>query len=210
VAGLPVIADRATAFSRSRASRLRLGSLREALARPLERCAAPWRWGGQGNPALYVLETIMSEVLSAYESKLVARALRVMEKSLVSREVTMSSPEAVRQYLSLRMFALEHEVFVLLMLDARNRLIEARELFRGTLSQTVVYPREVVKAALISNAAAVILAHNHPSGLAEPSQADRMLTDALKRALGTVDVPVLDHLVVAGRTSYSFAEHGLL
>ncbi len=152
----------------------------------------------------------MSEVLSAYESKLVARALRVMEKSLVSREVTMSSPEAVRQYLSLRMFALEHEVFVLLMLDARNRLIEARELFRGTLSQTVVYPREVVKAALISNAAAVILAHNHPSGLAEPSQADRMLTDALKRALGTVDVPVLDHLVVAGRTSYSFAEHGLL
>jgi len=152
----------------------------------------------------------MSEVLSAYESKLVARALRVMEKSLVSRELSMSSPEAVRQYLSLRMFALEHEVFVLLMLDARNRLIEARELFRGTLSQTVVYPREVVKAALISNAAAVILAHNHPSGLAEPSQADRMLTDALKRALGTVDVPVLDHLVVAGRTSYSFAEHGLL
>jgi DNA repair protein RadC len=152
----------------------------------------------------------MSEALSAYESKLVARALRVMEKSLVSRELSMSSPEAVRQYLSLRMFALEHEVFVLLMLDARNRLIEARELFRGTLSQTVVYPREVVKAALISNAAAVILAHNHPSGLAEPSQADRMLTDALKRALGTVDVPVLDHLVVAGRTSYSFAEHGLL
>ncbi len=152
----------------------------------------------------------MSEVLSAYESKLVARALRVMEKSLVSRELSMSSPEAVRQYLSLRMFGLEHEVFVLLMLDARNRLIEARELFRGTLSQTVVYPREVVKAALIANAAAVILAHNHPSGLAEPSQADRMLTDALKRALGTVDVPVLDHLVVAGRTSYSFAEHGLL
>jgi len=152
----------------------------------------------------------MSESLSAYESKLIARALRVMEKSLTEREVSLSSPDAVRQYLSLRMFSLQHEVFVVLMLDARNRLIEARELFRGTLSQTVVYPREVVKAALIANAAAVILAHNHPSGLAEPSQADRMLTDALKRALATVDVPVLDHLIVGGRRTWSFAEHGLL
>jgi DNA repair protein RadC len=152
----------------------------------------------------------MSLVLSAYESKLIARALRVMEKSLIEREVSLSSPDSVRQYLSLRMFALQHEVFVVLMLDARNRLIETRELFRGTLSQTVVYPREVVKAALTANAAAVILAHNHPSGLAEPSQADRRLTDALKHALATVDVPVLDHLIVGGRTTYSFAEHGLV
>jgi DNA repair protein RadC len=152
----------------------------------------------------------MSEVMSTYEYKVVAGALRVMEKSLVTREVSMQSPEAVRQYLSLRMFALENEVFVMLMLDARIRLIEARELFRGTLSQSVVYSREVVKAALISDAAAVILAHKYPSGLAEPSQADRMLTDSLKRALGKIDVPVLDHLVVAGRTSYSFAENGLL
>ncbi|MFM1990367.1 MAG: hypothetical protein RJA99_3324 [Pseudomonadota bacterium] len=152
----------------------------------------------------------MSEVLSAYESKLVARALRVMEKSLVNREVSLSSPREVREYLSLRLFALQHEVFVVLLLDARNRLIEARELFRGTLTQTVVYPREVVKAALVGNAAAVILAHNHPSGLAEPSQADRHLTDALRRALATVDVMVLDHLIIAGRKTYSFAEHGLL
>jgi DNA repair protein RadC len=152
----------------------------------------------------------MSEVLSAYETRLVARALRVMEKSLVNREVSLSSPGEVRRYLSLRMFALQHEVFVVLLLDARNRLIAARELFRGTVSQTVVYPREVVKAALIENASAVILAHNHPSGLAEPSQADRMLTDALKRALSTVDVVVLDHLVVAGSSTYSFAEHGLV
>ena len=95
----------------------------------------------------------MSEVMSTYEYKVVAGALRVMEKSLVTREVSMQSPEAVRQYLSLRMFALENEVFVMLMLDARIRLIEARELFRGTLSQSVVYSREVVKAALISDAA---------------------------------------------------------
>jgi DNA repair protein RadC len=157
-----------------------------------------------------VTEAVMSAVLSAYEAKVVARALRVMEKSLVNRETTMSSPDEVRRYLQLRLFALQHEVFMLLMLDTRNRLIEARELFRGTLSQTVVYPREVVKAALLTNAAAVILAHNHPSGCAEPSAADRTLTDALKRALGTVDVPVLDHLIIAGRKTYSFAEHGLI
>jgi DNA repair protein RadC len=152
----------------------------------------------------------MSEVLSAYESKLIARALRVMEKSLVQREVSLSSPREVRDYLSLRLFSLQHEVFVVLLVDARNRLIEARELFRGTLTQTAVYPREVVKTALVGNAAAVILAHNHPSGNAEPSGADRTLTSILKRALATVDIVVLDHVIVAGRHTYSFAEHGLL
>jgi DNA repair protein RadC len=152
----------------------------------------------------------MAAILSAYESKLIARAVRVMEKSIVGREVSLASPDAVRRYLALRLFPLEHEVFVVLLLDARNQLIEARELFRGTLGQTVVYPREVVKAALLSNAAAVILAHNHPSGASEPSQADRTLTDALKRALATVDIAVLDHLIVAGAATYSFAERGLL
>jgi DNA repair protein RadC len=152
----------------------------------------------------------VSEVLSAYETRLVARALRVMEKSLVNREVSLSSPGEVRRYLSLRMFALQHEVFVVLLLDSRNRLIAARELFRGTVTQTAVYPREVVKAALVENASAVVLAHNHPSGVADPSQVDRMLTDALRRALATVDIVVLDHLVVAGKSTYSFAEHGLL
>ena len=97
-----------------------------------------------------------------------------------------------------------------MLLDARNRLIEARELFRGTLSQTVVYPREVVKAALLANAAAVIFAHNHPSGMPDPSQADRMLTDALRGALATIDVRVLDHIIVAGSKTTSFAERGLL
>jgi len=210
VSGLPVIADPATSFSRSRASRLRLGSLREALRAPLSAALRHGGWTARAIPPCMVTEAVMSAVLSAYEAKVVARALRVMEKSLVNRETTMSSPDEVRRYLQLRLFALQHEVFMLLMLDTRNRLIEARELFRGTLSQTVVYPREVVKAALLTNAAAVILAHNHPSGCAEPSTADRMLTDALKRALGTVDVPVLDHLIIAGQKTYSFAEHGLI
>jgi DNA repair protein RadC len=149
-------------------------------------------------------------VLSAYEARTIERALKVMEKSLVVRDVVFESPAMVRQYLSLRMFNLQHEVFMVLMLDSQNRLIEARELFRGTVSQTAVYPREVVKAALVANAASVILAHNHPSGVAEASRADRMLTDALKSALATVDIAVLDHLIVAGSTTVSFAERGWL
>jgi DNA repair protein RadC len=149
-------------------------------------------------------------VLSAYEARTIERALKVMEKSLVVRDVVFDSPAMVRQYLSLRMFNLQHEVFMVLMLDSQNRLIEARELFRGTVSQTAVYPREVVKAALVANAASVILAHNHPSGVAEASRADRMLTDALKSALMTVDIAVLDHLIVAGSTTVSFAERGWL
>lgn len=149
-------------------------------------------------------------VLSAYEARTIERALKVMEKSLVVRDVVFDSPAMVRQYLSLRMFNLQHEVFMVLMLDSQNRLIEARELFRGTVSQTAVYPREVVKAALVANAASVILAHNHPSGVAEASRADRMLTDALKSALATVDIAVLDHLIVAGATTVSFAERGWL
>ncbi|MCZ8322095.1 MAG: DNA repair protein RadC [Novosphingobium sp.] len=153
----------------------------------------------------------MSQVpLSVYEARTIARALRVMEKSLVVRDVVFDSPALVRQYLSLRLFNLESEVFMVLLLDAQNRLIEARELFRGTVSQTVVYPREVVKAALLANASAVIFAHNHPSGVPDPSQADRMLTDALRGALTTVDVRVLDHIIVAGPKTTSFAERGWL
>jgi DNA repair protein RadC len=157
------------------------------------------------------MEAAMSQVpLSVYEARTIARALRVMEKSLVVRDVVFDSPALVRQYLSLRLFNLESEVFMVLLLDAQNRLIEARELFRGTVSQTVVYPREVVKAALLANASAVIFAHNHPSGVPDPSQADRMLTDALRGALTTVDVRVLDHIIVAGPKTTSFAERGWL
>ncbi len=122
----------------------------------------------------------------------------------------MTSPHVVRDYLRLTLAALEREVFVGLFLDSQQRLIASEALFRGTLAQTSVYPREVVKCALALNAAAVIFAHNHPSGVAEPSRADELLTQSLKSALALVDVRTLDHFVVAGGEVVSFAERGLL
>jgi DNA repair protein RadC len=122
----------------------------------------------------------------------------------------MSSPGAVRDYLRLTLGQRPYEVFVAIFLDAQNRLIAADELFRGTLTQTSVYPREVVKAALEHNAAAVVFAHNHPSGIAEPSHADEILTRSLKQSLALVDVKVLDHFIVGGSQAMSFAERGLL
>ena len=128
----------------------------------------------------------------------------------LSRECVLSAPAAVRDCLRIHFAGREYESFIALFLDSQHRLIVAEELFRGTLSQTSVYPREVVKAALHHNAAAVIFAHNHPSGVAEPSQSDQHLTTALKQALSLVDVRALDHFVVAGASIYSFAEKGLL
>jgi DNA repair protein RadC len=124
--------------------------------------------------------------------------------------VNLNSPQSVRDFLRLELRSLPHEVFVGVFLDARNRVIAVEELFRGTLMQTSVFPREVVKRALHFNAAAVIFAHNHPSGVAEPSGADQTLTEALKRALGLIDVRVLDHFIIAGGSAMSFAERGLL
>ena len=122
----------------------------------------------------------------------------------------LTSPGAVRDYLRLAIAEREHEVFVCLWLDAQHRVLASEELFRGTLTQTSVYPREIVKAGLKANAAAVIFAHNHPSGVAQPSQADELLTRNLKEALSLVDIKVLDHFIVAGRQTLSFAERGLL
>ena len=136
-------------------------------------------------------------------------ARRAARESL-SRGEAMTSPSVVRDYLRLTLAALEHEVFVGLFLDSQHRLIASEALFRGTLAQTSVYPREVVKCALALNAAAVIFAHNHPSGVAEPSRADELLTQSLKGALALVDVRTLDHFVVAGGEVVSFAERGLL
>ena len=123
---------------------------------------------------------------------------------------SLSSPDAVRLYLRLQLGRQAHESFVVLFLDVKNRLIASEEMFRGTLTHTSVYPREVVKAALAHNAASVLLAHNHPSGVAQPSEADLLLTRALTQALVMVDVRVLDHFIVAGTTIHSFAEHGQL
>ena len=137
-------------------------------------------------------------------------ARRALNEEMAARDV-FDSPSAVRDWLRLRIGSLPHEVFCVLLLDARNRLIEAVELFRGTLTQTSVYPREVVKLALSRNAAAVILAHNHPSGASEPSGADELLTRNLKQALDLVDVRVLDHFIVTAHARpLSFAERGLL
>ena len=122
----------------------------------------------------------------------------------------LNSPRAVRDYLQLLLRARQQEVFIAIFLDAQHRVISAEELFQGTLTQTSVYPREVMKRALHHNAAAVIFAHNHPSGVAEPSDSDRLLTDALKQSLLMVDVRVLDHFIVAGAGCLSFAEKGML
>ena len=122
----------------------------------------------------------------------------------------MTSPQVVRDYLRVKLGTLEHEVFAVIHLDAQNRVTDYVEMFRGTVSQTSVYPREVVKEALARNSAALLLVHNHPSGAAEASRADELLTQTLKSALALVDVRVLDHLIVAGNTISSFAERGLL
>jgi DNA repair protein RadC len=122
----------------------------------------------------------------------------------------MSSPDLVKRYLRIKLGGQRHESFVVLFVDVKNRLIADRELFRGTLSHTSVYPREVVKEALACNAAAVMFAHNHPSGSPEPSEADLRLTRMLTQALALVEVRVLDHFVVAGPLVHSFAEHGQL
>ena len=134
---------------------------------------------------------------------------RALAEEMKARD-SLTSPAAVRGYLRLQMQDLGHEAFYCVFLDAQNRVIAAEELFRGTLTQTSVYPREVVKHSLRHNAAAVILAHNHPSGVAEPSRADEYLTQTLKNALALVDVRVLDHLVVGHGEVFSFSERGLL
>jgi len=131
-------------------------------------------------------------------------------KEELQRGDTLDSPRTVRDYLQLLLAGRQQEVFMVLFLDTQHRVIASEEMFHGTLSQTSVYPREVVKRALTHNAAAVILAHNHPSGVAEPSGADQLLTSALKQALALVDVRVLDHFVVAAGHTLSFAERGLL
>jgi DNA repair protein RadC len=136
-------------------------------------------------------------------------ARRAMLQQLQEREV-FSSPGAVKHYLQLHLAAKAHEVFAVLFLDAQNRLLMMEELFRGTLTQTSVYPREVVLRALKHNAAAVVLAHNHPSGTVQPSRADEALTQTLKAALALVDVRVLDHVIVAPGDALSMAEKGLL
>ena len=183
-------------------------------------------------------EDLVSEMLAPLPPTFAAGALRVSDADLsappspesllarrlnVARELllrdlreqmhrgpVMTSPQILRDWLRLYCAGLGHEVFLVLYLDANHRLIEPQELFRGTLTQTSVYPRELVKGALARNAAALAVAHNHPSGQAEPSRADEFLTQTLKSTLSLVDVRIIDHFVVAGDQVVSFAERGLI
>ena len=150
-------------------------------------------------------------VRSAEDEDLIRQALAILDSRLrTSDDVHVTSPEDTRRYLRLQLAEREAEVFCVLFLTNRHRVIAFEEMFQGTIDGATVHPREVVKQALRLNAAAVILAHNHPSGVAEPSRADEAITRRLKEALGLVDVRVLDHLIVGGSEITSFAERGLL
>lgn len=140
---------------------------------------------------------------------IVVQALKLLECE-VREANALASPDAARDFVRLQLADRPHEIFAVLFLDVQNRVIEFKEMFRGTLTQTSVYPREVVIEALACQAAAVILCHNHPSGVAQPSRADEMLTSTLKAALALVDVRVLDHFIVTRTCVVSFAERGLL
>lgn len=147
---------------------------------------------------------------SARERVVLSRAMRLLERGMRETAVALDCPAVVIDYLRIWIGHCDVEVFGVLFLSSQHELIEAREMHRGTLTHTSVYPREIVRAALQVNAGAVILAHNHPSGRADPSGADRSLTEVLKAALALVDVRVLDHIVVTKRSIFSFAERGLM
>jgi len=157
---------------------------------------------------LYVKD-LFGEYMPAEAQVIIAEAKRRMSAKL-RRGSPLTSPGAAREAIRLKMADYEHEVFACLFLDNQHRIIQYAELFRGTIDGASVYPREVVKAALSCNAAALIFCHNHPSGLAEPSEADKFITQRLKQAFGLLDIRVLDHFVIGAEDIYSFAEHGLL
>ena len=183
---------------------LRSLSDRDLLARLIGIKAAKRLYGGRLTPLFHTDGDRVQERCAAARELV----MRWLNEQMQSGDV-LSSPASVKDYLRIYFSGQKYESFVTLFLDSQNRLIVAEELFRGTLTQTAVYPREVVKAALRVNAGAAIFAHNHPSGVAEPSKADELLTRNLKQALALVDVRVLDHIVVAGKTAVSLAERGV-
>ena len=161
---------------------------------------------------------LLNDAVAAYEVLPKVQARLQAARELVRRSLLevlrqrdcLLSPESVRDFLRVTLEGSDHEAFLVMFLDGQNRVIATEEMFRGTLTQTSVYPREVVKRSLYHNAGAVIFAHNHPSGMAEPSRADEALTRVLKEALALVDIKVLDHFVIGAASALSFAERGLL
>lgn len=151
-----------------------------------------------------------TDMLRMADDKTIDLALKILRDRLDTPGEAMTAPATTKNFFVLKLAKLEHEVFACMWLDTQYRVMDYEELFRGTLTQTSVYPREVLKSALKRNAGAVIFAHNHPSGFAEPSRADELLTSELKQALALVDVRVLDHIIVGGTSTLSFAERGLI
>lgn len=182
----------------------------KVMAKKLSRVPLSVLFGMRANRQEMVCENevpyMPAPIISAAK-ELFARALA---EDIHNHPISFNSPDVVKDYLRLVLGGRQQEVFLVLFLDTQHRLIASEEMFHGTLTQTSVYPREVVKRALIHNAAAVMLSHNHPSGVAEPSSADRALTDSLKQALALVDVRVLDHIVIGEQAALSFAERGLI
>lgn len=150
-----------------------------------------------------------AEYVKVSDDEVIAEALRILSERVVHSD-PLESPRLIREYLAVRFSGLEHEVFACIYLDNNFRAVGFEELFRGTVNGTAIHPREVVKRALARNAAAVILAHNHPSGVPEPSQEDEMITRLLRNALALVDIRIVDHLIVAGNVTVSMMELGLL
>lgn len=162
------------------------------------------------------MNTVKTESAATYaattnvaEDAIIAQAMSILESRLRTKTTAFTSPDQSKQFVRCKLQQLEHEVFSVLFLDNQNYLIEYTEMFRGTIDSASVYPREVAKEALELNAAAVIFAHNHPSGISVPSSADRNITHKLKSALELFDIRVLDHIII-GDTTYSFAESGLI
>lgn len=183
-----------TAVDLARELLVRFGSLRALLESDFESFSSS---PGLGSAKYAQLQAVLE------------MARRHLKESL-KREGALTSPDLTRRYLSSQLRGYAHEVFACLFLDNQHRVIGFEELFRGTIDGASVYPREVVKKALAFNAAAVIFAHNHPSGIAEPSEADKHITARLKQALSLIDIRVLDHFIVGEGEPYSFAEHGLI
>ena len=162
------------------------------------------------------MNTVKTESAATYavtstvaEDAVIAQAMSILESRLRTKTTAFTSPDQSKQFVRCKLQQLEHEVFSVLFLDNQNYLIEYTEMFRGTIDSAAVYPREVAKLALELNVAAVILAHNHPSGISVPSSADRNITNKLKSALELFDIRVLDHIII-GDSTYSFAESGLI
>ena len=160
------------------------------------------------DPAVYLVPGVPDKTKE--DDKIISQALNILSRRIKKPGVYFSNPDCVKEYLMLQTAGLEHEVFIVLLLDVQNNLLHHEQMFRGTATQTSVYPRELVKLVLKHNASAVVFCHNHPSGTTQPSRADELLTSTLKTTLALVDCRVLDHIIVSGCESLSMAERGMM